>query len=194
MQIRLGRQAATIPMPARSPMARARWMRATPAKPTRPPSAGFSTARARISWASRVFPTPALPTMTTSDDFSTTASISSRSSSRPMRGPSRAGQLTRGTESRGTHGCRCSRRSRVVTARRNRQVQAVAESRHRADRARAEHAPEARDLRRKVVLIDDEAGPDPIQQRRFRDEAALVFHQHEQEVECPRAELDRMSP
>ena len=69
------------------------------------------------------------------------------------------------------------------------QVQPIAESRHGADGAGAEDAAQARDLRGQVVLVDHEPWPDALEQRRLGHEPARVLGEHEQEVECPRADL-----
>jgi hypothetical protein len=70
------------------------------------------------------------------------------------------------------------------------QVQAIAELGNRADRAGAEHAAQARDLRRQVVLVDDETRPHALDERRLGHEPARTLREHEQEVECPRPHVD----
>ena len=58
-----------------------------------------------------------------------------------------------------------------------------------ANGAHAENAPQACNLCRDVVLIDDEPRPDLLEQRGLGDEPAAVLHEQEQHVEGARAKL-----
>jgi hypothetical protein len=73
------------------------------------------------------------------------------------------------------------------------QVQPVTEPRHGADCACAQDPAQARDLGGKVVLVYHEPRPDALEQCRLGHEPAGILRQHEQQVECPSADLDRLA-
>jgi hypothetical protein len=105
------------------------------------------------------------------------------SSRRHCRAPRNGGPLHLARGAVGRSGCGV----------RDRQVQAVAETRHGPDRSRTQHAAQGSDLRRQIVLVDHESRPDALDQHALGDEPARILGEHEQEIEGPRSQLDGMA-
>ena len=101
----------------------------------------------------------------------------------------RGGHVARRLCRRGGRRRRHGRRRRACFGRgRARDREAIAASRYRRDGLRPEHLAQRADLHLQVVFLDDDAGPDHVQQLGLGDEAIAAFDQCMQNVEGTRAQ------
>ena len=75
----------------------------------------------------------------------------------------------------------------------DRQLEPVATSRNRRQRARPQQLAQRRDLHLQVVLLDHQARPDERQQLVLRYQPARTRDQHHQQIERPRAQRHRLA-
>ena len=162
---------------------------------------------ARRSWfatacASRVLPMPPAPASVTSRCSPSSRHTAAMSATRPCSVGSCGRQVGQRRRRARAHGRRsgaspsagaAAAGAAVTAPRRAGHREAIAAARDRRDRLRPEHLAQREHLHLQVVVLDDAAGPDEIEQLGARHRALAPLDQREQQIERASAELGRLA-